>query len=71
MMEYQITALEGKYPDCQFAEGDSGLVYAMDGKKPAVVVYGQKGCAMFNLAQLKTLVREIPEFIAELEGRNG
>lgn len=67
MMEYQVTAMEGKHPDCLFSEGDSGLIYAIDSKRNALAIFGVKGCAKLTLAQLKTLEKDLPEWIAELE----
>ena len=44
---------------------------ARDGQTKRLLIWGMRGMAIFTLRQLKALVLELQEWIAELEGRNG
>lgn len=73
MTTLQIDMLEKAFPDLYFftSPGDETLHFAMDDSRKKVAVFGVKGKAMLTVNQLKALYEDIPEIIAELEGRNG
>lgn len=73
MTELQATKIEKENPDLFVftSIGDDTLHYALDESRNRVAVFGEIGKTLLTLDQCRAMLSDLPEIIAEMEGRNG
>lgn len=72
MTETQATKMQNENPDLFVftSLADDTLHYALDESRNRIAVFGEVGKTLLTLEQCRAMMVDLPEIIAEMEGRN-